>query len=108
MQIPEVLDKLVALGLLDRETMELVPEAVSEICEAFAEEFLTKCPGCLLHDYSFWSLPPEKRILHIVAYGLSLLTKKFVDPAKLAAVVKVSERVSEACREAFARMGLGW
>jgi hypothetical protein len=102
-----IVDTLISLGIAG-ERGELDPEAVRDLCKAFAEAYTAVCPQCLAEDPEFWSLAPEQRVVHIIAYGLSLYFRRPVSPLAVATAVKVDRLSVEACREAFAEAGLGW
>jgi hypothetical protein len=98
---------LTYLGLID-EGGRLVPEAVKDLCKGFVEAYTMTCPQCLAEDPEFWTLTEEQRVIHIVAYGLSIYLRRSVNPLAVATVVKVDRESVEACREAFEETGLRW
>lgn len=95
------------LGLL-KENGELDPDAVKDLCTAFVDAYMDNCPECLDQDPEFWMLTSEQRVIHVVAYALSLYLKRSVSPLTVASVVKVTKESINACREAFERAGFGW
>jgi len=102
-----IINTLIDLGLVD-ENGELDPEAVKDMCKAFAETYTSVCPQCLAEDPEFWMLTPRQRVVHIIAYGLSLHLKRFVNPLTVASAVNVDKLAVDACREAFEETGLRW
>ena len=95
------------LGLL-KENGELDPDAVRDLCSAFVDAYMDNCPECLDQDPEFWVLTSEQRVIHIVAYALTLYLKRNVSPLAVASVVKVTKESINACREAFERAGFRW
>jgi hypothetical protein len=98
---------LLDLGLIN-ENGELDPNAVRDVCEAFVDAYTSICLQCLAEDPEFWVLTPEQRIIHIIAYALSLYMKRSVSPVAVATVVRVTKEAVEACREVFEEAGLRW
>jgi len=102
-----IVDMLLDLGLVNRDG-KLDPEAVKDMCKAFAEAYTAICPQCLAEDPEFWVLTPRQRVVHILAYSLSLHLKRFVNPLAVASAANVDELAVDACREAFEEAGLRW
>jgi len=102
-----LVNTLLSLGLVD-EDGKLNPDAVRALCTAFVDAYMYDCPGCLEQDPEFWMLTPRQRVIHIVAYALSLYLKRNISPVAVATIVRVAKDAVNACREAFEEAGLRW